>query len=172
MRLLPLDSPERLELGATWLKRDDIAPWVAFAPDPAKIGPRLLKVLLARHGHELRLYTEPEGKAPVGLVGLSDIDLDNGSANLWYALGERRWARQGLTTGAADRMLRFGFEQLELTTVSAWVVDGNVSSRILERLGFQRIGRRRRCHRIGDRLHDRILYDLLAEEHREARHAA
>jgi RimJ/RimL family protein N-acetyltransferase len=46
-------------------------------------------------------------------------------------------------------------------------VDHNPSLRTIERLGFRFIGRQRQCHYIDGRLYDRLLFDLLASEHRE-----
>jgi hypothetical protein len=46
-------------------------------------------------------------------------------------------------------------------------VDHNPSLRTIERLGFRFVGRLRQSHYIDGRLCDRLLYDLLACEHRE-----
>jgi RimJ/RimL family protein N-acetyltransferase len=46
-------------------------------------------------------------------------------------------------------------------------VDSNPSLRSLQRLGFRYVGRLRQCHMIDGRLHDRLLFDLLAAEHEE-----
>jgi RimJ/RimL family protein N-acetyltransferase len=51
--------------------------------------------------------------------------------------------------------------------IQTWVAEGNPSLRLVERLGFRFVGRQRRCHYIDGRPHDRLLYDLLASEHRE-----
>jgi hypothetical protein len=51
--------------------------------------------------------------------------------------------------------------------INTWAVDHNQSLRIIERLGFRFIGRHRQCHCIDGRLHDRLLFVLLASEHRE-----
>jgi hypothetical protein len=43
----------------------------------------------------------------------------------------------------------------------------NPSIRTIERLGFRFVGRQRQCHTIDGRPYDRLLFDLLASEHRE-----
>ena len=52
-------------------------------------------------------------------------------------------------------------------SVDTWVVNGNPSRRIIERLNFRFVGRQRQCHYIDGRLYDRLMFDLLASEHRE-----
>ncbi len=50
---------------------------------------------------------------------------------------------------------------------SAWAVEHNTASiAVLKRNNFQLVGRQRQCHRIDDRPFDRLLFDLLASEHR------
>jgi RimJ/RimL family protein N-acetyltransferase len=67
-----------------------------------------------------------------------------------------------------SRLLSIGFSALGLGAVSAWVVDGNTPSlRILERNSFKFIGRQRMCHVLGGAPRDRLLFDLIASEHKE-----
>jgi len=52
-------------------------------------------------------------------------------------------------------------------SVDTWIVDGNPSRRIIERLNFRFVGRQRQCHYIEGRACDRLRFDLLAYEHQE-----
>jgi RimJ/RimL family protein N-acetyltransferase len=63
--------------------------------------------------------------------------------------------------------MTLAFRDLGLHSVNTWSVDLNPSLRTIERLGFRFIGRQRQCHFIDGRLYDRLLFDLLASEHRE-----
>ena len=56
--------------------------------------------------------------------------------------------------------------ELGLHSINTWVVEHNPSLRIGERLHYHYIGRQRQCHMIDGRLYDRVLFDLLASEHR------
>jgi RimJ/RimL family protein N-acetyltransferase len=117
----------------------------------------------------MRLFTyapaDAEGDAPIGVVGLSSIHPRFRTALLWYALGEPGFAGQGLTGRAAAEVVRPGFQELDLRAINAWVVDGNDASvRILENIGFQRIGRQRQCHRIERRRRDRLLFEIVSSE--------
>jgi RimJ/RimL family protein N-acetyltransferase len=65
-------------------------------------------------------------------------------------------------------LLTLAFAELGLRAVNAWTVEINVpAQRVLERLGFRYIGRQRQCHCIDGQSYDRLLFDLLATEHRE-----
>jgi len=59
------------------------------------------------------------------------------------------------------------FQELGLHSVNTWTVEHNASRRGAERLGFRFIGRQRQCHLIDGQPYDRLLFDLLASEHRE-----
>ena len=63
--------------------------------------------------------------------------------------------------------MTLAFRDLGLYAINTWSVDHNPSLRTIERLGFRFIGRQRQCHYIDGQLHDRLLFDLLASEHRE-----
>ncbi|HEU4644026.1 MAG TPA: GNAT family protein, partial [Burkholderiales bacterium] len=54
-----------------------------------------------------------------------------------------------------------------LNVIQTWVAEGNPSQRLVERLGFRFVGRQRSSHAVDGRPCDRLLYDLLASEHRE-----
>jgi len=99
-------------------------------------------------------------------VGLSNVDTDFCTAEVWFVLGNKAYAKRDLTVRATTLLIGHGFRSLGLRSVFAWTLETNLGGRrTLERMGFSYIGRRRRCHRIDGRLYDRLLFDLLAEEH-------
>lgn len=165
MELKPLDAgdPERV---ADWLARKENYQWLHFGPGRQTLDALTLKVMDRRDQHLLRLFTPGSGHGPVGLVALSDIDRRFGTAGVWYVLGEKDQGRKGYTTRAVSRLLDLAFGKLGLGAVHAWTVETNEpSQRLLMRLGFRLCGRKRCCHRIEGVTYDRLLFDLLAEEH-------
>ena len=64
-------------------------------------------------------------------------------------------------------MLTLAFRELELHSVHTWIVEHNPSIRVAEHVGFRFIGRQRQCHWIDGVAYDRLLFDLLAVEHKE-----
>src|SRR5438093_11856860 len=73
-----------------------------------------------------------------------------------------------MTRPASAAMLTLAFEELGLAAVNAWTVETNIpAQRVLEALHFRCIGRQRQCRYIDGRPLDRLLFDLLATEHRD-----
>jgi RimJ/RimL family protein N-acetyltransferase len=154
-----------LEMIASWLAEPRVSKWLDFGTERPL---RSLALKYAISQGSMRLFTyaaDGEEGAPIGVVGLSDIHPRFRTALLWYALGDPRYAGQGLTGGAAKEVVRIGFQDLDLRAINAWVVVGNEASvRILENIGFRRIGRQRRCHLIEGRRRDRLLFDIVSSE--------
>lgn len=165
MKLLPLESADLIALVAGWLARKDNYQWFDFGDGRHLVTPALLKVMLQRDTHFLRAYTSEDG-TPIGIAALNGVDRRNGTATLWGATGEKSFASRGYATFAGSRFLTLAFREFGLHAINTWVVDGNPSRRLVERLGFRFIGRQRECHRIDGRCYDRLFYDLLASEHR------
>jgi RimJ/RimL family protein N-acetyltransferase len=63
--------------------------------------------------------------------------------------------------------MTLAFHDLGLHAVNTWAAEHNPSLRTIERLGFRFVGKLRQCYYIDGRLYDRLLFDLLASEHRE-----
>ena len=170
MKLLPLDSPERIELVADWLGKAENYKWLDFGNGVQRVTPITLKIMSQRELHVFRIYTAGDEDAPAGVVGLTNVDRNFKTASLWAVLGNKRYG--GHTTEAAHHMLTLAFTELGLHAVNAWTVETNIpAQRCLEQLHFRYIGRQRRCHYIDGRPLDRLLFDLLATEHRDLSHA-
>ena len=165
MKLLPLDTPELIALGAAWLGAAENAQWLDFGSGVEQVTPVMLKVMTQRDTHCVRLYTADD-EAPAGVVGLSNIDRQFKTAGVWCVLGDKR--KRGYSARAVSKMLTIGFTELGLNAVTCWTLEINESARgIIDRLPFSFIGRLRQCHTIRGRPHDRLLYDMVASEHRE-----
>ena len=163
MRLRPLDDGF-LDLAAAWTQDAENAKWLRFAPGLSSLTATALRLMRQREIHRLRIFG-PDTAAPAGLVALSDIDRDFGTASLWYVLGDKRLRGQGYTSRAVGALLDEAFDELSLGAVTAWAVDGNAASmRVLERNGFRPAGRHRRCHLVDGVARDRLLYDRLATD--------
>jgi RimJ/RimL family protein N-acetyltransferase len=167
MKLLPLSTPEDFELVAGWLARKENYQWLDFGNGHQTLTPALLKIMSQRDSHLMRVYTLPGTDTPIGIVGLSNLDRSCGTATLWTIAGEKSFHSRGYASIASSKLLSIAFRELGLRAVNAWVVDRNPSLRGVERMGFRFIGRQRQCHCIDGRPYDRLLFDLLAEEHRE-----
>jgi RimJ/RimL family protein N-acetyltransferase len=167
VKLLPLDRAERIELAARWLAQKENHQWLDFGNGGQAISPALLKVMAQRDTHFIRLYTGPHDDAPIGIAALNNVDRRFRSGVFWGAAGDKSFRSRGWGTLAGSKFLTLAFHELGLHVIQTWVAEGNPSQRLVERLGFRFVGRQRRSHAIDGRPCDRLLYDLLAAEHRE-----
>lgn len=167
MKLLPLDAPEILELTARWLARKENYQWLDFGNGSRPVTPALLKIMAQRETHFLRVYTSDTDDIPIGICGLNSINRAVKSATFWGASGDKSFRNRGYSTFASSRFLTLAFRDLGLHAINTWAVEHNPSVRILERLGFHFAGRLRQSHTIDGRPYDRLLFDLLASEHRQ-----
>jgi len=164
MKLLALDTPERLAQVAAWLAEKDNYQWLDFGDGRQRLTPEWLKIAMQRGTHVVRAFTADD-EALVGVVGLSNVSQPFRSATLWVVLGEKSLAGRGHATRAVSAMLTYGFQELGLHAINTWIVEHNPSVRVAERVRFRPIGRQRKCHYIDGRAYDRIWFDLLAPEH-------
>jgi len=168
MQLLPIDTAELMELVAGWLAEKENYQWLDFGAGRQIVTPPLLKVMVQRDSHFIRVYTNDDG-LPVGVTALNTVDHHFRTGTFWGAAGDKSFRNRGLGTLAGSRFLTLAFSELDLHTINTWAVEHNPSRKIMERLNFRTIGRQRQCHFIDGQAYDRVLYDLLRSEHRELR---
>ncbi len=107
----------------------------------------------------------------IGGVGLS-VDPQHQHAELGYWLGVPYW-RQGYGTEAAQEMLRYGFQDLDLHRIFASHFKHNpASGRILKKLGMRYEGCQREHLRKWDQFVDSELYGILRQEWRRGEYNA
>lgn len=88
-------------------------------------------------------------------------DVSRITAEIGYWLGERWWGR-GIMTEAADAVVAYGFANLPIERIEAFVFDGNVGScRVLEKCGFAFEARLRRAVIKDGTILDNLVYAKL-----------
>ena len=167
MKLLPVDRPELYQIVADWLALPENHQWLDFGHGRQCFTPALVKIMAQRETHFMRVYTADRDGTPIGVVGLTNVDRAFKTARFWGVSGDKSFRNRGYSTLASSKLLTLAFRDLGLQAISTWAVDNNPSLRTIERLGFRRVGRLRQCHYIDGKLHDRLMFDLLASEHRE-----
>lgn len=117
-------------------------------------------------GHPLQVVrgvTASDSDVVVGLCGLV-LDDARRQGEAWYLLRPALWSR-GIITRAARALVNHGFTVLGLHRIWASCVPENpASSRVLEKLGFQREGFHRQNLHIGDSWRDSYTYALLRSD--------
>lgn len=118
-----------------------------------------------RLGREFHLVMEDtESRRMLGMIALTDIDIESERAEVGYWVAEHARGR-GIASEALALLLEAAFEQLGLTRIYAFVLEGNVGSvKLLERIGFHEEGRLRWHTKRDGRWMDKIWYGLLREE--------
>lgn len=167
MKLKPVDSPELVRLVADWMSRKENYQWLDFGHGRQVLTPEWIKIMTQRDTDVLRVFTPDGEDVPIGVVGLNNVDRHFKTATAWAVLGNKSYARQGYTVRAFSKLLTLAFQELGLHAINSWLVDGNPSIRIVEKLHFTLIGRQRQCHYIDGCPRDRLWFDLLASEHKE-----
>ena len=104
----------------------------------------------------------------LGWCGLVRWNPDHRSAALGYCLDQAAWG-QGYATEAADALLQWAFDTLDLNRVQAETDTRNVASaRVLEKLGFVREGTLREDCVVNGEVSDSWVFGLLRREWRLA----
>jgi len=103
--------------------------------------------------------------APIGTIGLFDLDEANGKAGVGISIGEKALWGKGLGTDALNALLDFGFGELRLERIWLEVYDYNERGRrSYEKCGFVLEGTQRRAVYKGGRFHDVQLMAILRDE--------
>lgn len=99
--------------------------------------------------------------ALIGFINLGDMNRYEGYAELEFAIAAD-YRNRGYATEAVQRMVDYGFSELDLAVIAAWVRSHNLeSARVLEKCAFTLEGRLRKHAR--DRS-DTLCYSMLREE--------
>ena len=166
MTLKPADSPDLLQLAASWLTDPENSAWLDLGVGGQGVSAPWLKVAMQRGTLVMRVFAAEDGE-PIGLAGLGEIHARFRTANYWVVLGDKRYAGRGYATLATSQMLTLGFRELGLQAIHTWIVEHNPSVAVARKVGFRPVGRQRQCHVIDGRSYDRLWFDLLPSEHQE-----
>ena len=111
----------------------------------------------------------------IGSIGLEKdaIRTNIKSRELGYSMSEDFWG-EGLMTEAARCLIRYAFEEMDLTVLMIRTSDTNRrSQRVIEKCGFTYEGTLRRAYRIYDgTLREIRVYSMLREEYEEGKSEA
>ena len=175
---LPVITAPRVVL--RWISEDDIDGLFEVFSDPQVIrywssGPlanreaatELQREIVAGNTNESMLkwgIALRDSNTVIGTTTLFHLNLDNGRAEIGYALASAYWGK-GYMNEALQALLSHAFGVMNLRRLEADVDPRNTASiRTLERLGFQREGfLRERWHVCGE-IQDALFYGLLRRE--------
>lgn len=118
-----------------------------------------------RRGYELAMVWK-ETDTIIGGFGLQITGKENANAMIGYVLHRAYWGK-GVVTEAAERMMLFGFTQLNLHRIYATCDTENIGSyRVMEKLGMRREAHFVQDTFIKERWRDTYSYAILETEWR------
>ena len=142
-RMLKTDADDMFE----YAQRADTTRYLTWNPHPTrKFSYQYLVYLQQKYKqgefHDWALVLIDSGKM-IGTCGFTRFDFANDSAEVGYVINPDFWGN-GLATEALSRVIRFGFDYLELHRIEAkYMEDNTPSRRVMEKCGMAFEGIRR-----------------------------
>ena len=142
-RMQPSDYRDMYEYAC----REDVTTFLLWSPHPSVSYTRdYLAYIESRYAtcefFDWAITLKQSGKM-IGTVGFTKIDAPHNCAEIGYVLNPE-YHGEGLGYEAAERIVDFGFERLELHRIEAKFMKGNAPSvRVMEKLGMTFEGYRR-----------------------------
>ncbi len=102
----------------------------------------------------------------IGVIGLHELDFQNGTGYLGYFLAKEHW-NHGYVTEAVSLAIDYSFKRMNLRKLHSSVYEPNTGSiRVLQKNGFREIGRRSKHVFVeGHGYVDEILFELFNPDH-------
>jgi len=151
-------KPEFFPLVAEWLSNPAINQWLDGDWRGRSINSSLVAVTVRNRRN--RLFLVRSDATPCGVVALADIEVADRLAMVWYLMGDAAFTGRGIISDALSQIVAFGFDELALECIYAWVMQNNTRSiRVLVKSGFRQMGCLRRSACFHGKQVDRIYFD-------------
>lgn len=116
----------------------------------------------AGHGFTWAITRQPDSEV-IGAIGMA-VDSQHRRGSLGYWLAVDSW-NQGITSEAAQRIVQFGFDTLDLHRIEALCLPRNVaSSRVMQKAGMEFEGILRGYFNKGGVFEDVAMYAVVRKE--------
>jgi RimJ/RimL family protein N-acetyltransferase len=151
--------PEHFELVARWLSRPETNRWLTSEWRNREVSASMIAITVRNRKNSL-FIVKSDG-VPSGLVGLSDVDLPDKTAMIWYVLGDLNLSGKGVTSEAVCKVANIAFRNMGLSSLYAWIMEDNIASeKVLKKVGFKNAGCIRLATNSFGRQVNRIYFDL------------
>lgn len=108
---------------------------------------------------------DKETQQIIGWCGYHTWYIDHGRAEIGYGLIDEHTKGKGLMTEALKAVLQYGFEEMQLSRVEAFVAPENIPSlKLVQKFNFTREGQLRKHYLKDGNLEDSVVFGLLKEE--------
>lgn len=117
----------------------------------------------------LAIVDKKKGNA-IGLTSLHNINNAYRTADFGIMIGDKRYWSKGYGTEATILMLDFAFNVLNVNNIMLGIYDFNKrAQRVYTKVGFKKIGERRKSKFFGGKYYDTLLMDILADEFKNSK---
>ena len=159
MQLIPVDkSEEHYLICKTWLENKEITKWLVSALRFGKYFKVMHEMLLSTRRNSVFFISHDDRL--VGLVGLTNIDMVDKRAEVWYLVGAESDRGKNIATRALGLLQDVAVHELQLVTLYAQVPEPNATSiRVLENNGFQYAGKFREAFFLDGIYRDFLVFD-------------
>lgn len=152
-------TPDHFALVAQWLSRPETNRWLTADWRGREISPSVIAIAV-RHKRNRFFLVRSNGEAS-GMVALSEIEMEDKIAMVWYFLGREELAGQGTIAQAVSLLSHHCFEQMGMVVLYAWAMEDNLPSRkVLEKCHFRFCGCIRDAANSSGRRVGRLYFDL------------
>lgn len=104
----------------------------------------------------------------IGWCGYHTWYKDHSRAEIGYMLYDNSDMKKGIMTEAIIPTIAFGFNEMRLNRIEAFVgPDNEASLNIMKKMGFKQEGYLKQHYRKGDIIEDSVLFALLKDEYRQ-----
>ncbi|PZT53291.1 GNAT family N-acetyltransferase [Paenibacillus silvae] len=108
--------------------------------------------------------TYPAEDKVIGTCGFHHWSKEHFKAEIGYELAPEHW-RKGIMTGVIERVVQYGFKELGLHRIEAFVDPKHIASRkLLEKAGFTEEGTLRDCFYEKGKFVDAVVFGILSKD--------
>ncbi len=152
------------------LKKSDeeVTKYLGIAPEKVSAERKKAKKGFSTFNKTLLLFhiTEKGSDKVIGWCGFHTWYRDHDRAEIGYVLSDDAYKAKGIMTEALREVIKYGFEQMGLKRIEAFIGPNNTPSlKLIEKFGFQKEGYLRKHYRSNGKLEDSVLYALLVEDY-------
>ncbi|MFH0976770.1 MAG: GNAT family protein [Spirochaetota bacterium] len=161
--LSPMDINDA-ERFAVWLNDLEVTLYTKLAPQSLSIESEkgILSSLCKEHNYSI---IDKLTNQLIGSCGLLDIDHINQTAEIGIIIGDKNFWNRGYGSEALHLLLNYAFKYLNLFNIMLRVYSANEKGiNCYEKIGFKKIGERRKALIRNLQVHNIILMDIIPED--------
>ena len=161
--LSPIDLNDSVKF-TKWVNDLEVANFLSFASSSFTLGKEIDFLVNASKEHNYEII-DIDTDVSIGCCDFHNISNLNHTAEIGIFIGDKDFWGRGYGTEALSLLIDYGFRKLNFNNVMLLVLSFNERAvRLYEKLGFKKIGERRKAMKRDLIWHNIIYMDLLPED--------